>query len=270
MLSKARVNIRAGVLAAVAVVLGVALLVTATLLEDHAGAPKWVTTPLREMGALLFVTSVLTLAWDIRGKRILADEVLAAAGVAAEVRQAGLLHVTDSYLDGVEWKKLLSNSREVDLFFSYASTWRNAHATEMRSLVLSQGATLRVILPDPGDRALMADLASRYGYEQAAMVDRVRDAINDFQGLKQAAKNGSTVEVRFTTRAPVFSYYRFDKTTVSALYAQVLGRVPVPTFVSERGGRLSEFFDQQFVSLWESAQLSVTPPPAASASSAAG
>lgn len=250
-LRKARVTGQAVKIAAVALSTGVLLLLGSALLHGH--APDWVTDPLREMGALLFVTSTLTLVWDLRGRRLLTEEVMASAGLASEIRQAGLLHVTDSYLADVEWSSLLKSAAEVDLFFSYASTWRNTHATDLRSLVARKNTRLRVVLPDPTDPALMKELAGRYDYTKVALVDRVNEAINDFGVMSQAAHESSRVDVRLTRRAPVFSYYRFDRTTISVLYAQVPGRTPVPTFVSEKGGRLSEFFDSQFTTLWESA-----------------
>jgi hypothetical protein len=77
---------------------------------------------LSQFGGLLLGTGVLTIAWDLVGRRSFADEVLAKAKLSAEVVDSGLTKVTDEYLQDVEWEDLFRDAHKVDIVVSYAYT----------------------------------------------------------------------------------------------------------------------------------------------------
>jgi hypothetical protein len=104
------------------IVLGIFLMWLSAHLQEPSGASSLEAT-VREIGALLFVTGTLTVFWDLRGRRALTNEVLAAANLSSDVTESGLTRITTRYLD-VEWDALLEQSAHVDLYFAYAKTWR--------------------------------------------------------------------------------------------------------------------------------------------------
>ena len=243
-------------------VLGVLGLYLSHKLEGHTG-PNPGDTTLREVGALLVVTGVLSVFWDLRGRRALTDEVLAAAELSSDITTAGLKRIATHYLD-VEWDKLLDGANHVDLFFAYARTWRATHATPLRHLVERDGTRLRVLLPDRENAPLMEGLAAKFRYSVAELARHIEDAESDIANLRQQAASGATVELRYTTEFPVYTYYRFDRSCFVVLYSQAPGRVEVPAFECEQGGSLSGFFRGQFEALW--GESSVRPPEVASTS----
>lgn len=250
-LSKAPVDLAAWQIGAILVAAGVGLLVLSHVLEGEKG-PNPGDTTLREGGALLFVTGALSVLWELRGRRAFTEEVLSAADLSSDITNAGLKRVVMRYLD-VEWDRLLTEAGHVDLFFAYAQTWRNAHASGLRRLVARGGTRLRVILPDRDNEPLMSLLAAKFGYTPAELQAHVDNAESDFANLGRQAATGASVEVCRTAEFPVFTYYRFDRRCFAVLYSQAPGRAEVPTFECEQGGTLAAFFRGQFDALWEGA-----------------
>jgi hypothetical protein len=231
------------------VLLGSGLLFLSHVLEGSTG-PSPGDTTLREGGALLLVTGALSVLWELRGRRALTDEVLAAADLSSDITKAGLRRIVMRYLD-IEWDSLLNEASEVDLFFVYGQTWRNTHAAGLRRLISREGTRLRVILPDRDNQALMAQLADKFRYTPSELQDHIDNAESDFANLSRQAAPQAAVELRRTSEFPVFTYYRFDRRCFGVLYSQTEGRVEVPTFECEQGGTLSGFFAGQFDALWD-------------------
>lgn len=248
-------NLAAWQIASALAVLGILLMWISGL--SAAPPPKGATafeTTVKEVGALLLVTGALTVFWELRGRRALTDEVMTAANLSSEVSSAGLRGITDRYLPDVEWETYMATASHTDLFFAYARTWRNTHANALRSFVTRDGTRLRAILPDPQHQPLIERLADKFGYTAGQLVEHIKDAASDFQNLERQSAEMSDVEVRYTREFPVYTYYRFDRLCVVALYAQARGRTSVPTFVCEQGGSLNRFFRDQFDALWNAAR----------------
>jgi hypothetical protein len=254
--SRLRVDLAAWKIGTFLFAAGAVLLYVSASHEGPHG-PSAFDTALREAGALLFVTGVLGVFWDLLGRRALTSELLSAAELSSDITTAGLKRIATHYLD-VEWDKLLDGANHVDLFFSYARTWRATHATPLRHLVARDGTRLRVILPDRENAPLMEQLAAKFRYSVAELARHIEDAEIDIANLRQQAATGATVELRRTTEFPVYTYYRFDRVCFVVLYSQAPGRVDVPAFECEQGGSLSGFFRGQFEALW--GDSSVRPP----------
>jgi hypothetical protein len=241
-------SLRGWQIAAVLVFVGVGLLWLSAHLA-HSGPENAVETTVREVGALLLATGALSVLWDLLGRRALTDDLMAAASLASNINESGLQQVARHYLDA-DWNGMLASATQVDLFFAYARTWRNAHATALRELVGRGGTRLRVILPDKADDALMGQLAAKYRYPVPTLRSHIEDAESDIENLRRQASPQAMVELKRTCEFPVFTYYRFDRTCIVALYAQAPGRVDVPTLECAQGGSLYAFFRDQFDALW--------------------
>ena len=194
---------------------------------------------LGQVGGLLLATGLLAVAWDLFGRRSLANEVLAKAGLSADVVRAGIVRVTDQYLAEVEWASLFRDVNRLDIFVAYAATWRNTHRANLQEVAGRPGARIRVFLPDPRDPQTVAVLADRFHMQPDALIIKINEAIQDFRSL--AVPGGATVEVWVHAGDAVFSCYRFDSRAVLTLYSHGQERrTQVPTFVID-GGTLLEF-----------------------------
>jgi hypothetical protein len=242
------VDLAASQIALVIGLLGVVALYISATSEGRHGPSTW-DSVLREGGALLFVTAAITVAWDLRGRRQLTNEVLAAANLSEDITETGLTRITTHYSE-IEWDELLNTASHVDFFFAYAATWRAYHDAALRRLVKREGARVRVILPDPEDGAQVAQLAARFGTSQDQIVQKVKEADDAFAGLWRDRHAKASVELRVTGAFPVFTYYRFDGRCIGVLYSQAGERVEVPAFECRHGGTLHKFFSDQFMALW--------------------
>ena len=250
--TRLRVDLAALRIALILVVVGVLVLIAAEEANKHVSDALDGT--IREVGALLVASGVLSVFWELLARRALTGELLDAAKLSADVTNAGLRRIASHYLD-VEWDDLLDGATHVDLFFVYARTWRGANATPLRSLAHRDGARLRVVVPDLSNTALVAQLAAKFRSSPEDVVRNVEEAESDIANLHRQSGGRCQVELCRTSEFPVYTYYRFDRSCFVVFYSQAPGRVEVPAFQCEQGGWLSTFFRGQFETLWEGASV---------------
>lgn len=194
---------------------------------------------LGQVGGLIVATGLLTVAWDLFGRRAFAMEVLAKAKLSADVVESGITRVTDQYLDDVEWGELFEGAVHVDILVAYANTWRNAHRHRLERVAKTKGSRIRVFLPDPNDGATMSNLAQRFAAAPEAVVAKINEAIIEYKSLSQPG--GGAIEVYVRAGDALFSAYRFDGRAVLTLYSHGRERrTSVPTWVMA-GGELFSF-----------------------------
>jgi hypothetical protein len=194
---------------------------------------------LGQLGGLMVATGLLAVAWDLIGRRALADEVLAKATLSTDVVQAGIVRVTNQYLTEVEWTSLFQDVNKLDIVVAYGATWRNSNRASLQQVARRSDARIRVFLPDPDDRRTVETLADRFSMQPAELITKINEAIRDFRSLE--IPQGATIEVRLGAGDALFSCYRFDSSAVLTLYSYGRERrTQVPTFVI-RGGELFDF-----------------------------
>jgi hypothetical protein len=226
------------------IALGLCFVIVGALLLWWSGTSQWksnepVQAFLGQAGGLILATGLLTVAWDLFGRRAFADEVLAKAGLSTDVVRAGIIRVTNQYLVEVEWTSLFRDVSKLDIVVAYGATWRNTHRASLQQVARRSDARIRVFLPDPDDRRTVAVLADRFNTQPADLITKINEAIRDFRSL--AVPSGATIEVWLRAGDAVFSCYRFDSKAVLTLYSHGRERrTQVPTFVI-RGGDLFDF-----------------------------
>lgn len=186
-----------------------------------------------QLGGLLLATGLLTIIWDLAAKREFANEMFSIARIATDIKEAGIERGTLRYLEDVEWGRLFESAREIDIFVSYASTWRKVHDARLNTAASKSGTKIRVFLPDPRDAQHLAVLALRFGKS----VDELRsDIINSTKDFANLAKpGGAELEIYHRKGDMLFSLYRFDNRAVLSMYSHARIRTGVPTFVVSNG-----------------------------------
>lgn len=208
----------------------------------------------RNVGGLLVAAVALGLLWELRGKRLLLDEVLERMQASASLSNAGLRRVGNQYLREVDWQGYLQRSTRIDFFFAYASTWRNAHITELRGLAARDNVRVRVVLPDRRDETVLGELARRFGYSPEDLDSRIKDAEDFFHQLARDAVPSATIEVYRFPGSHLYSYYRFDHRIIVTLYFH-RGRGTVPLLEVERGGLLFQEFQDDYDEIVHRAEI---------------
>jgi hypothetical protein len=237
-----RVNLRIQLLSLVFVIVGFASMFASSSVET-AGYHKSASL-LHEGGAALVISGALAALWELAGKRAFADEVLAKASMSRDLADAGIDIVTYSFKDDrISWEQLFKNACRLDVFVSYAHTWRNTQVERLDKLLTDSNASLRVVLPDPDNEDVLASLADRFEME----ADDVRRSIDEGKGFFEHRKKKAkgTVEIYFSSIVPLFSFYRFNNKAVLALYNHRRGRLPVPSFVCDSEGFLFKYITDE-------------------------
>jgi len=185
----------------------------------------------------------LTLAWELIGKRAFTDEILLKANMSRDLADAGIEVATQNFRDNrIAWEQLFANSNRLDLWVSYASTWRNTHAQAIEKLLSRKDARIRVVLPNPANDRVLQELADRYEKTKEGLKKQIEEAIAAFTQLKAPG----TVEVYLANTLPIFTIYIFTSKAVIAFYNHRKGRIPVPTLVCGEDGFMFKYVTKEF------------------------
>lgn len=202
-----------------------------------------VATVIRSLGLSLLTTVAIGLIWQLFVRKAFLEELLHIFRVADEVTSAGIIGFIERFYE-LEWASYFSGANTLDIFFAFGRTWRGANKQNLQEFV-RKGGQIRIVLPDPNDNLTMAELARRFNFTQDELIKRVRDALGDFQSL-QSERDDAKIAIWLLTKAPLFTFYRFDSTVILTLYNHRPGRVPIPIFIAKRGGKLFDFVMSEF------------------------
>jgi len=246
-LIKEKVNLQNFLVALVIAIIGIGVLYISAREDWWKNYKVWQTV-LQNVGSLLMVTVALSLLWELYGKRSFLDEVLSKAQISKEITFAGITKITDSFHHyDIDWKTYFSTVNKLDIFFAYARTWRNTYTEELQKVAAREGARIQIVLPDPEDKQVIVELARRFNYTEDKMKRLIRETETYFRNLsKSAGANGAQIDIWFLPAAPLFSFYRFDRVGILALYTHRRELVSVPTFVCEMGGTLYDYIRKEF------------------------
>lgn len=184
----------------------------------------------------LLATGVLSVVWELYLRRSFTAEVLSAANISVDLRDAGLTKIE---FDGtcLPWSDLFEGANELDLLFSHASSWRGTYEARLKRIAEKCPGKVRVFLPDPDNDAVVSELSARFGKTTQAMKDKILAAKSDFQQMG--------IRVFLLSIAPTYSAYRFGDSLIVAFYSHTKEKAYVPHFVCSRGGKLFEFVSTQ-------------------------
>src|SRR4051812_18277200 len=94
---------------------------------------------MENLGGLLIVAAGLGVVWELFGKRAFAREVLETARVAAQIETTGLKKIGVQWVDDAGWNELFGGVKKLDIFVTYASTWRRSNLARLQSAANRRG-----------------------------------------------------------------------------------------------------------------------------------
>ena len=156
------------------------------------------------------------------------------------LRRSGLLELQLDFYKNVPWADLLNKTDDVDLFFTYARSWRRQLTGELAAFA-ERAKRFRVLLPSTktGQDTALSEIARRAG-DPPAQVARYIDETADYYRALGA-------EVWACDQAQLFTSYRIGNVLVAAMYNHRRGQAPsLPVMVCEAGGELYDFFMRDF------------------------
>jgi hypothetical protein len=225
-----------------AVLLGFLLLAAATQLPDG-----WFQTVVEQAGGAVLVTALLTVAYDLVGRRALAAEVMEMAELSGDVEQAGLERIGANY-QAVPFDRLLKADK-IDIYLGLGRTWYSVNSTALQAAAAKPTTRMRVILADPTDDAAVECMALRFSRSTEQVRSDIRSATDSFLALARAASG--TITVYHRGGEPLNALYRFDREAVITLYSHRRSHGDVPYMLCRSGGSLYDFVRNEFTKLIE-------------------
>jgi hypothetical protein len=233
-----RTNLRTVLVAIVLLAAGISALAIAHYMDSKMHP---ILVPLLgDLGALLIASVPLSVVLDLFVKRALIEEIFEQASFVQNMREAGILKIGLDYIHDVQWRELFETSKNIDIFFSYANTWRGANVQFLRSASHRPGTNIRFVLPDPESEQVMQELARRFSKTSNDVVRLIQQAEEELRSIFSAGTL-SNFSLWYSSEPPLFTMYRFDGVLVLALYKHTRERGGVPVFISRENALLYKF-----------------------------
>ena len=141
---------------------------------------------------------------------------------------------------------MFQRAREIEISFSYATTWRGVHWARFQEFSQDKKNSLRVYLPHPEDEVIISALALRYDSTRDRIKQQITEAASAFAGLRKGG--GADIRVYYRRGDPTFACYRFDDQIVVTLYSHRRTRSDVPTMLIGPG-TLYDFFAAELAAI---------------------
>lgn len=200
---------------------------------------------LRDLGDLLVASVAIYLLWEFHGKKAFLEEIEGRLNLPGAA-QARIIQVTNRFYTEIHWARYFEEVENLDIFVVYAETWRKELQGEFEDLARRKHAHVRVVLPDPTNKNAMTALSHRLHYPESDLIKKITDAYEYFDSLRNLeTPNKAQIDIYFLSTAPLYSYYRFDDTTMLSIFSH-RGRTVVPAIVCEKGGIIERFLAQEF------------------------
>lgn len=177
------------------------------------------------------------------------DNILAKLTISSSIDDAGLLDIKMQSRD-ITWGEYFEKVNEVDLFFTYARTWRHTNSNLLDQLVRRKGCRLRVVLPNPENNVILQELSNRFTKSPEEFRNLINEATKDYLKLREVGeKYGAKVELWHASVTPMFTIYRFDKTMILALGSYKGTKGDVPHIICKPKGALYKYAIEEFETL---------------------
>ncbi|MCB8947897.1 MAG: hypothetical protein H6653_07765 [Ardenticatenaceae bacterium] len=243
------VNLRNYVIASILFVIGILLLIWAgdkVFWANNTNIQSFIET----LGSTLLVTGIITVAWDLIGKRAFTEEILSKVSISQALMQAGIIHVFPSDKNReIDWDDLFQKAIEIDLLFYGSSWWRNQNFKNLESFITRKNTRMRVILPDPDDSQTMLESSRRINTTVENEIRIITDAIKDFKILVEQHPTAN-VEIWLLKKSPLFSAFRFGNRAVFSPYSHRASIVGVPTIICVENGVIFKFIEGELNSIF--------------------
>ena len=80
----------------------------------------------------------------------------------------------------INWDELFEKVSEIDVFFTYARTWRNSNSNLLDQFIKRNGCRLRVVLPNPDNDVILQELSNRFAKSPEEFRNLIHEATRDY------------------------------------------------------------------------------------------
>ncbi|WP_143712478.1 hypothetical protein [Streptomyces hygroscopicus] len=240
-------------LAFVVLFAGLALMVISA--TSWANAHGSVQAVMNQVGGLLIAIFLLSVLWEIVGKRSFREETMELIRLNSDIEGTGVEAISTDRERVIDWHARLLNARKVEVFCISANTWKGNNRASLGRVAAE--ARIEIYLPDLTDEKIVNSLAVRSGRTSEQMRSKVEETIRAFRSLDGNRGSGN-VQIYVSTVFPNFSLYKIDDRFVAALYPHRENGGSAPVICCREGGELFSMFNDD-LSTVKSASIQVYP-----------
>ena len=188
----------------------------------------------------------VSIVWELMCKNSFAREILNLGKVTDNYIDSGIEHVYERFKE-IDWNIELRDVKELTIFITYGSTWRNYNRYLINNKDKKNKFT--VILPNFNNKNLIDELDRRFCYgnycdvsEKSIVSKLIKDAAQDFKqmGWKVKLYDGTICT----------SYYLYGEKCICAPFKHDVEKSDVPAIKSSKGGTYYEFCKKDIDSLF--------------------
>jgi len=136
------------------------------------------------------------------------------------------------------FEELLASATRLAVYFIHSRRWRENHDAAIKAFLAREGTTFEVFLPDLENHELMFSLEKHFD-DGPLIPALVMDAYRYFARL--AREFSKPTEIWLFGRYPTYTFYRFDRRAIVALYSNTAAKKHLPAFEITTEGLFGEF-----------------------------
>jgi hypothetical protein len=142
--------------------------------------------------------------------------------------------------------ELITESRSMVLYFIHSRRWRENHDAAIKAFLGREDTSMEVFLPDLENHELMFSLEKHFD-DGPLIPAMVEDAYRYFARLARDYRK--PIQVWLFGRYPTYSFYRFDRRAVMAMYSNSVAKKELPAFEITTDGLLGTFLAEDIEDL---------------------
>jgi hypothetical protein len=144
------------------------------------------------------------------------------------------------------FEQLIGSASRMSVYFIHSRRWRENHDAAIKAFLSREGTSLEVFLPDLENHELMFSIARHF--DDGPLVPAlVVDGYKYFGRL--AREYGKPAHIWLFSRYPTYTFYRFDKRAVMALYSNTAAKKELPALEVTAEGALGRFLASDIADL---------------------
>lgn len=147
---------------------------------------------------------------------------------------SGIHRAAVSFPDDIEWDEIIGQARTVDLVTITSLAWRKKNVLRLRSIFSDLNASVRVVLPDVGDDAVIEMIARQRVWTRTKVREYILDTEQFYKRL--LVEGGANVKFYWMKVPQKYAIYRFDDAIVLKFYGHSRNDQPGPALVVRNGG----------------------------------
>ena len=201
-----------------------------------------VTNALREFSRILFtvvILQIVTRSWLWKNA---IDTFYERLKIKDAITNTGLLDFW--WFPDVPWQDLFKSSQEVEVVaIASGNLFTGKDVGLVKEFLARANTRMQVVLADPRNEEMMRSYDDQFNHPSGDRRRKVEASARELRSMSEAAGAADRVSLRFSSRLPKYSFYRFGEKYLFVPYLTVTQRSPerIPVFCFGPGALVEKY-----------------------------